>query len=236
MLSKQTNFNLKNYKGLFKEWHTNIRAHGGVTIFIHKTNPYQKVILNTPVQAIAARISIGRDVTIVSIYNSRIHDISENPLSTLLQQLPKPVILTGDFNSLNQIWGSPVDDNRGDNVLSFINKNQLNILNDRRHTRTSGTLNSAIDPFLQPILSWNVIDSPACSDHWMITVNIQSKNSGPQTAITKFNINKANWHLFTSNEAWKEVTNPNRSQSTEAQTKYFHKKKSKFPQNLLYQC
>ena len=27
MLSKQTNFNLKNYNGLFKEEHTNIRAH-----------------------------------------------------------------------------------------------------------------------------------------------------------------------------------------------------------------
>ena len=67
ILSNQTNFNLNNYNGLFKEEHTNIRAHGGVTIFIHKTIPYQKVILNTPVQANAARFNIGRDVTIVSI-------------------------------------------------------------------------------------------------------------------------------------------------------------------------
>ena len=87
MLSKQTKFNLNNYNGLFKEGHTNHRAHGGIAIFIHYTIPYQKLILNTPLQAIAARIDIRRVVTIVSIYNTRNYDISENLLSTLFQQL-----------------------------------------------------------------------------------------------------------------------------------------------------
>ena len=72
MLSNQTNCNLKNYNGLFKEGHTDLRAHEGVAIFIHETISHQKVILNTPLQAITARINIGRDVTIVSIYRSRI--------------------------------------------------------------------------------------------------------------------------------------------------------------------
>ena len=36
-LSKQTNFNLKKHNGLFKEGHTNYRAHGGVAVFIHET-------------------------------------------------------------------------------------------------------------------------------------------------------------------------------------------------------
>ena len=74
MLSKQANFNLKNYNGLFKEGHTNYRAHEGVAVFIHETVPYQKLILNTPLQAKAGRNNIRRDVTIVSIYNSRSHD------------------------------------------------------------------------------------------------------------------------------------------------------------------
>ena len=70
MLSEQTNVNLKNYNGSFKEGHTSIRALGGVEIFIRETIPYQIVTLNTQLQAIAARINIGKDVTIVSIYNS----------------------------------------------------------------------------------------------------------------------------------------------------------------------
>ena len=67
MLPKQTKFNLKNYNALFKEGHTNYRMYGKVAIIIHKTILYQKLILNTPLQAISARINIGRDVTMVSI-------------------------------------------------------------------------------------------------------------------------------------------------------------------------
>ena len=126
--------------------------------------------------------------------------------------------------------GSPVNDNRGDKVLSFVNKSQLKFLNDGRHTRISSTWKSAIDitiasPSVQPILSWNVTDSPLCCDHCMITVNIQSKIAEPQTTIRKFNTKRANWHPFTSIEAWKEVTNPNQSQSAEALTKDFYRKK-----------
>ena len=76
--------------------------------------------MNTPLQAIAARINIGIDVTMVSINNSRSHEIDQNLLSTLFHQLPKPVILTEDFNSYNQIWGSPENDVRGVKVLKFI--------------------------------------------------------------------------------------------------------------------
>ena len=45
MLSKQINFNLKNYKGIFKEGHTNYRAYGGVGVFMHYTIPYQNSYL-----------------------------------------------------------------------------------------------------------------------------------------------------------------------------------------------
>ena len=54
MLTKQTNLSLKNYNGLFKEGHTNYGAHEGVAIFIHETISYQKLLLNTPLQATAA--------------------------------------------------------------------------------------------------------------------------------------------------------------------------------------
>ena len=127
MLSKQTYFNLKNYNGLFKEGYANHRAHGGVTIDIHQTIPSQKIILHIHLQAIAAKINIGRYLIRVSIYNSGSHDINENLLSALFQQLYKAVIVTVDSNSYHQIWGNPANDNRGRQVLSHINKNQLNI-------------------------------------------------------------------------------------------------------------
>ena len=58
----------------------------------------------------------------VSIYISRSHGMNENLLSTLFQQLPKPVILIEEFNGYHQIWGSPANDYREFQVLSFKNK------------------------------------------------------------------------------------------------------------------
>ena len=122
MLSKQTILKIKNYSGLFKEGHINRQSHGGIAIFIHDNIPFKEITVNTPLQALVDRTNIGIYVTIVSIYNSRNHEISENVLSTLVHQLPKPVILPGDFNSYNQIWGSPENDVGGVKVLKFIEK------------------------------------------------------------------------------------------------------------------
>ena len=146
-------------------------------------------------------MNIGREGIIVSFSNSLSLDISENLLSTLFQQLPKPVILTGDFNIYHQIWGNPVKDNRRYQALNFINNNQLNILNDGRHTRTSG------NPKLETVLTAHPIlecqrQYPLSSDHCVITVNVQRKILEPQSTIIKFNTNEVSWQLFTSNETW----------------------------------
>ena len=107
-------------------------------------------------------------------------------------------LFSGNFfagQCYQQKLGHPANDNKGYQVLNFINKNKLNILNDGRHKRASDTSKSAIDltimsPSLQPILSWNVTASPSSRDHSGITVNVQSENSEPQTTITKLNIKK----------------------------------------------
>ena len=67
----------------------------------------------------------------------------------------------------------------------------------------------------------------------MITVNSQNKNLEPLTTIPKFNINKAKWHVFTSNETWKNVANSNRLQYAEALTEYFYKKKQLSPESAI---
>ena len=121
MLSAQTILNLNTYNGFFKEGHTNPRAPGEVAIFIKETIPYQKLILNTPLTAIIARIKIGRDVSIVSLYNLQSYAISDNLQSILFQHLPKIVILRGGLNSYHIIWGSAANDNRVCQVLGFIN-------------------------------------------------------------------------------------------------------------------
>ena len=98
MLSNQTSFNLKFHKRLFKKVHTNYQAFLIVAKFIHETIIFQKLTLNPPMQAVSGRINIGRDVTIISKFNSQNLDLSDKLLPILSQQLPELVTLTGDFN------------------------------------------------------------------------------------------------------------------------------------------
>lgn len=211
MLRKDTNFSLKHYNGIFKEGHTNRRAHGGVALFIHESIPYQDIKLNTPLQAVAVRANLGREITVVSVYNSRSHELSEELMTNLYRQLPKPIIITGDFNSYHEMWGNNSTDSRGHKVMDFAQKHQVNILNDGRHTRTDGFSRTAIDltivsPSIQHILTWNVTDSPLDSDHCLITINIQNENLNTPTKIKKYNIRKADWHNYKSNEIWTQTT------------------------------
>ena len=135
------------------------------------------------------------------------------------------MILTGDFSIYHQIWGNLVIDIRECQVLNFINENPPNVLNNEGYTRTSGTSKSAVDALFtaHSLLKFHR-ESTLSNDHCVISVKILSRSSEPRTAITKFNMNKANWHLLTSKEAWKQTTNPNRSQFAEALTEDFYKK------------
>ena len=130
------------------------------------------------------------------------------------------------------------NEKRGCQILSFINKNQLNIKKNGRHIGTLGTSKSANEltlasPSLQTLFSWSARVVPLRSDHCAISENVQNKISELQTVITQLNNHSSNWHLFTSNEAWKKVTSRNQTQSVEALIEDL--KKSKMFQNLRYQ-
>ena len=153
-------FTLENHDG-----HFNRTAHGGVCFYIHQDVPYQRIQLNTTAQAIAVRVQLSNAVTICNIYSSRSHSLSREILDNIFSQLPQPIILMGDFNAYNPIWGSTVVDSRGRTVEDFINYNHLNILNDGNPTRISPQAETCIDltmcsPTLEPDLQWNILELP----------------------------------------------------------------------------
>ena len=137
----------------------------------------------------------------MSLYNSRIHEVNERLLSELKNQLPPPVLITGDFNSYHPIWGSDTADSRGTQVANFIENNNLNILNNCNATRISGSSRYSIDlsiisPSLQPQIEWLVSESPLDSDHCIIEMKIQTGVQRGQDEYKTFNIKKANWAKF----------------------------------------
>ena len=87
------------------------RAHGGTGIVLTRSVTQKVVQLDTILQACATQIFINKWVTLCSLYlepglESRLVDRAGNPrqlevndLQSLLDQLPQPFILMGDFNA-----------------------------------------------------------------------------------------------------------------------------------------
>ena len=59
--------------------------------------------------------------------------------------MPTPVILTGDFNAYNTMWGSEVTDSRGQIIENVIATNELNVINNGAPTRVAYNVETAID-------------------------------------------------------------------------------------------
>ena len=76
---------------------TGQRASVGVSILIWKDIPKNKININTYLQAIAVSATLHKTITICSLYILPHNPINENELNNLIEQLPKPFILMGDF-------------------------------------------------------------------------------------------------------------------------------------------
>ena len=99
-------FSLKNY--VFKHKPKTLQdgeiAHGGVGIFIKNDIPFTEINLVTNFQAIAFQFFLPLKLTICTIYIHEKDNLSLGNLENLIEQLPKPFILVGDFNSHNTLW------------------------------------------------------------------------------------------------------------------------------------
>lgn len=121
-------FTLRGYSVFRKDVIPNQRARGGVGIFIRDTIPATPIPLQTDMQAIAIQINFPLNFVICNIYLPEF-DWNRNELINLIQQLPKPFLLLGDFNSHNPIWGSSNLDTRGRIIEEVINELDLVVLN-----------------------------------------------------------------------------------------------------------
>ena len=75
----------------------NDRATGGVALLINKSYLFNEVHLNTPLQAVAARVTLNKVVTFCSIYLPPSDHIAKTDLINLIEQLPSPFVLLGDL-------------------------------------------------------------------------------------------------------------------------------------------
>ena len=90
--------------------------------------------LNINLQAVAVNVTLSRKVTICSIYLPPSEVLSKNSLVNLIDQLPQPLMLIGDFNGQSKVWSCSDTNDRGEIIEDVIAENDLCLLNEKQPT------------------------------------------------------------------------------------------------------
>lgn len=177
------------------------RAHGGVAVCIRNNIQCKQISLNTNLQAVAVRLHVPLQVTIVSIYLPDIY-WRKSELENLLSQLPAPLVLLGDFNSHNSLWGSTTDDARGRALEEIIDNANLMILNNGSptHLNEHSGVFSALDlslatPSVASILEWSTLEELYHSDHYPILLTTPITRSSYRMR-KRYDTRRADWPAY----------------------------------------
>ena len=178
-----------------------LRASGGNSLLVHSSLPQRQIKLKTELQAVAVSITLDKEITFCSIYIPPSYSLRSEQLTSLLQQLPSPYMLVGDFNGHNVLWGSNDNDPRGELIEDFITENDICLMNDKSNAYLDsgkGTFSSLDLSLCHPSLyldyEWSVCEDQHGSDHFPIL--IESVQTHGEDHNPKWKLHKANWDLF----------------------------------------
>ena len=168
-LKDSDNIPVRGFNLYHKCQETENRASGGVSILVNENVPQSIVTLNTNLQAVAVKVTAHKTITQCSVYLPPRNNFNFNPkdLQDVIDQLPSPFILMGDFNGHHTLWGCEDVNNRGQQLENLILKNYLILFNGKSHTyfhSASGTFTSIDLTLCSPSLfldfSWKVGHRP----------------------------------------------------------------------------
>ena len=194
-----------NSYSVYSDFHAPTPGNGLATL-IRRDIPHSILNIQTDLQASAFRIQLSKQYTLCNIYLPPRKPIRLNEISSLIDQLPPPVIVGGDFNSRHPLWDARCNqpDARSRTIENMLLSSPLSILNSGKathfHTQTGTT--SAIDitlcsSILSTDLSWFTLDDLYGSDHYPIV--IAEVELEPYLPETRFLEHRADWNTFQQN-------------------------------------
>lgn len=205
--NKKSNPTLHNFNIYNKNRDTCNRASGGVAIMIDQSYPTKEVILQTNLEAMAIIITLPHtSITVCNVYIPNQKEFTLPDIEHIVQQLPNPYIIVGDFNSHSKTWGSYKSDSRGKIIEDLLSKDNITILNNGQPTRINQANGhpSAIDLSIANTsfshkLEWQTLPDIYSSDHIPIKISITHPLDNTHLFYPpRWKIKKANWSLFSS--------------------------------------
>ena len=134
LLKQSDDISLKNYSLFNYILKNNDRAAGGSSVVVNNRVPHSQVTLDTPLQAVAVRVTLHKTITVCSVYLPPNVNVTSDALDNLIKQLPEPFILLGDLNGHSPLWGCSDLNNRGKLIEDCLIKNDLCLFNDKSST------------------------------------------------------------------------------------------------------
>ena len=172
--------------------------------------------LQSNLEAIAATVWYNNTkVTFCSLYLPPGIAFPTDSFTNLLEELPKPFMILGDFNSKYNCWGSPtpyvvtpdISYKRGSKLLEILEDKSLHILNTGKPTffRAYNNYFSHIDltigsPEICQHFNWDTHWNPSDSDHFPIIISNSLNNLYSQKPVT-WDFNKTtstDWKHFSA--------------------------------------
>lgn len=208
---QETNFKdehigkIKNYRAYAKNRVTN-HASGGVATFIKSNIFSQEINITSNLEVIATKITSSRTFCVCNIYIPNSQPLDEQEILHIIEQLPEPFILVGDFNSHSPLWGSYKTDSRGLTMEAIIDNTNLVLLNTNEptHFNIANGQFSAIDlsicsPGVAPNITWGTLTDLNDSDHFPIKIllhEISDNQIGAADKPQKWKFQKADWEKY----------------------------------------
>lgn len=182
------------------------QPYGGVLLGLKHGIEFKRVEIEqpSPIEIVAATINVtSTELTIASIYIPPTINLRYTDLKRIVDTLPAPLMLLGDFNSKGCAWGEQIDDSRAKIIYDLTDEFDLVILNTGEITRIACPTQSCSRLDLSICssrialnCSWKVIDDPSGSDHLPIIVSLQS-NTPESASTTNYDLTKhIDWNRY----------------------------------------
>ncbi|ESO11934.1 hypothetical protein HELRODRAFT_167028 [Helobdella robusta] len=193
---------LKNYSSYYKAaTPTKTNPSAGTAIYIHHKITQSSHQLKTDHHFIASRVTCNKSFTICNGYIKPNNIMKSEELKQLIQQIPKPFLLVGDFNAHNQLWGSQNSNTQGKELEKTIIENNICLIKPtaptmfHEHTNTSSIIDLVMtSPTMFEDIEWEAEEDLHGSDHFPIILTMKIKATNYE--CYRLNYNKIDWNKF----------------------------------------
>ena len=206
-LKPTANLNIPGFSIIRKD-----RLDGKAGVAILVSNKIEFVIkqlvdnFNDDILVCAVTLNGQYKLDILSVYRAPHITASHNDWKKIFSQVSSSLLVGGDFNAHNNMWGSSKNDNHGNALFRAIDECNLVVLNNGDVTHLvnpTSNMRSVVDitmvsPNVAVLANWEVCEDTLGSDHYSIKIELANFKNPTDLIFpsTRWSFKNANWELY----------------------------------------